>query len=164
VNRVRRTSIVQAVLIISKKNMNKLKTILISGLFLWGGFLLAPPAQASVAEMENQLSAAAEEGAGYSSPQDPRTTIATIIKTGLGLIGIVFLILMLYAGVMWMTSAGNEERVSTAKKILSSSVIGLVIVLCAYSITIFVVYLVTGGNRNVVNPGSSSSENAPFNP
>lgn len=66
--------------------------------------------------------------------------IATgIIRVVLGLLGILVLGLILYAGFMWMTSAGNEERVATAKRILSNAVIGLVIILSAFAITQFVI-------------------------
>jgi hypothetical protein len=65
--------------------------------------------------------------------------IADIIKVVLGFLGIVFLILILYAGLMWITSAGNEEKISTAKKVMTAAVIGAAIVLSAYAITYFVI-------------------------
>lgn len=144
--------------------MNKTKTILICGLLLLGGLLFAGQARASLTEMEGQLSAAAEEGAGYSSPQDPRVTVATVIRAALGVVGIIFLILTLYAGALWMMSGGNEEQIAKAKKTLTASIIGLIIVISAYSITIFVTYLVIGGNRDALKVNPPSSQNQPFNP
>ncbi len=143
--------------------MNKLKTILICGMLLFGGFLFANQATASLSEMEGQLSAAAEEGAGYSSPQDPRVTIATIIRAALGVIGIIFLVLTLYAGGLWMMSGGNEEQITKAKNTLKASIIGLIIVISAYSITIFISYLAIGGNRDAIKVNPPSSQNQPFN-
>ena len=70
--------------------------------------------------------------------EDIRFTIASIIRVALGLLGTIALILVLYAGFKWMTAAGNEEQVGDAKKILAAAVIGLVIILSAYSITRFV--------------------------
>ncbi|MCX6781757.1 MAG: pilin [Candidatus Magasanikbacteria bacterium] len=142
----------------------KIQTILICGLLLFGGLLFADRAMASITEMEGQLSAAAEEGAGYSEPQDPRVTAATIIRAALSLIGIIFLVLTLYAGALWMMSGGNEEQITKAKNTLKASIIGLVIVICAYSITIFVAYLAIGGNRDALKVNPPSSENQPFNP
>jgi len=69
---------------------------------------------------------------------DLSTFIGRVIKNLLGLLGTVFLILVLYAGFMWMTAAGNEERVGKAKKILANSVIGLAVVILAYVIVEFV--------------------------
>lgn len=62
-----------------------------------------------------------------------------LIKVFVGLLGIVFLILTLYAGFLWMTAAGDAKKVDKAKSILTSSVIGLAICLSAYTITTFVI-------------------------
>jgi hypothetical protein len=66
--------------------------------------------------------------------------IARIIRTILSFLGVIFIILTIYAGLMWMTSAGNEDKIGTAKKIMIAAVIGLVIVMSAYAITAFVIY------------------------
>jgi len=73
------------------------------------------------------------------SGQDLRVSIARVIKFILSFLGLIFLILTLYAGFMWMTSAGNEDRVGTAKKILWGAIIGLAIILFSYAITQFVI-------------------------
>ena len=52
----------------------------------------------------------------------------------LGLIGSIALLFIIIAGVMYMTSAGNEERIASSKKILNGAVIGLIIALLAYSL------------------------------
>ena len=70
--------------------------------------------------------------------KDIRTTTAEIINVALGLLGIVALVLIVYAGFMWMTSGGNDDQVTKAKKVLFSSVIGLALILSAYSISRFV--------------------------
>jgi hypothetical protein len=49
------------------------------------------------------------------------------------------MILIVYAGFLWMTARGNEQTVEKAQTIIRSSVIGLIIVLGAYSITSFIV-------------------------
>ncbi|MEK7644381.1 MAG: hypothetical protein AAB390_03715 [Patescibacteria group bacterium] len=66
------------------------------------------------------------------------TLIGNIINVVLSLVGIIFLILMVYAGVLWMTSRGEEEQIGRAHKIIYSSLIGLVITVAAYAITVFV--------------------------
>jgi hypothetical protein len=58
-----------------------------------------------------------------------------IIKPIIGLTGLAFLVLTVFAGVMWMTSAGNEKQVAKAKNILVAAVTGAVIVASAYAIT-----------------------------
>lgn len=69
---------------------------------------------------------------------DVRFTTARIISAALGLLGTVALVLILYAGFMWMTAGGDDEKTGSAKKILYAAVIGLIIILAAYSITRFV--------------------------
>ncbi|HNX11265.1 MAG TPA: hypothetical protein PKI61_03935 [bacterium] len=64
----------------------------------------------------------------------------SIILTGaLSLLGVIFLILMIYGGISWMTAQGNDQKVSKAKDIIMNSITGLVIVAAAYAITYFVV-------------------------
>lgn len=65
--------------------------------------------------------------------------IAQIIRFALSFIGVVFLILMVLGGYLWMTDRGNEEQVRRAKNLITAAVIGLFIVLSAYAITYFVV-------------------------
>lgn len=75
---------------------------------------------------------------------DIRVVIARIIRTALGLLGIVALVLILYAGFVWMTAGGDEEKISQAKKILLNAVIGLVIILSSYAIASFVINRLVG--------------------
>jgi hypothetical protein len=69
---------------------------------------------------------------------DPRAVAAKIINIALGFLGIVAVILVLYGGFMWMTAAGNEERVTKAKQILTAALIGLIIIIMAWALTRFV--------------------------
>ena len=71
--------------------------------------------------------------------QSPSVTIAYVIEVLLGFLGVIFIILIIYSGFMWMTSAGNEDRIDKAKKIMTSAIIGLAIVLAAYIITHFII-------------------------
>ncbi len=70
---------------------------------------------------------------------DPRLIAGRIINVTLGILGILATVLIVYAGFRWMTAGGNEENVKTAQKILISAVIGLLIILTAYSVTAFVI-------------------------
>ena len=62
-----------------------------------------------------------------------------IINVFFGVLGIIFLVLMLYGGFLWMTGRGIEERVTKAKDLITQAVIGIVIILAAYAITEFVI-------------------------
>jgi len=70
---------------------------------------------------------------------DPREMAANVVNVILGFLGIIAVILILAGGFMWMTAAGNEDKVGTAKKVMTAGVVGLVIVLAAFGIAKFVI-------------------------
>jgi preprotein translocase subunit SecG len=65
-------------------------------------------------------------------------TVHDILSAVFGVLGVIFLVLILYAGILWMTAQGDPKKVQKAKDILVQSVIGLVICLAAYGITTWV--------------------------
>lgn len=87
------------------------------------------------------------------TPADATTAlaegVAQIIQVALSLLGIILIVLILYAGFLWMTAGGNDEKISKAKKIIGAAIIGLAIILSAYLITAFVIrqlLIATGAN------------------
>lgn len=82
--------------------------------------------------------------------------ISLVIKAFLSLLGLIFIILMLIAGFNWMTAGGDEQKVSKAKDTIEKAVIGLIIIIFAYSITYFVFkYLPFGGSGGAGTTGGS---------
>jgi len=82
-----------------------------------------------------------ETGFGATGPPQGgvlQRTIFKIINYVLGFLGIVFMILIIYGGFVWMTSAGNDQRVTQAKKIIGNAAIGLAIVLISYGVTLLI--------------------------
>lgn len=71
--------------------------------------------------------------------------IGGIIRAALGLIGVILVVLIIYAGFLWMTAAGEEEKVTKAKDIIKNCIIGIVIIFAAYAITNFVVNSILTG-------------------
>jgi hypothetical protein len=71
--------------------------------------------------------------------KDVRVTVASIIRTAMGLLGIVAVVIILIGGFKWMTAGGNEEQVGEAKKWIFSGVIGLAIILSAYALATYVI-------------------------
>lgn len=105
--------------------------------------LLLRPLQAAGTreELENQLESAGARSWGETS-ESAAGNLAVIIRYAvsafLGLLGIIFLVLILYAGFNWMTAGGSEEKVTTAKQTLIRATIGLIIIVAAYGITYFI--------------------------
>ena len=87
------------------------------------------------------------EGVGAQAKFDKNITIGTIIaniiQTMLGILGVVFVILIIYSGFAWMTSAGDAEKIKGAQGHLRNAVIGAGIVIGAQIITYWVLYNIT---------------------
>lgn len=84
------------------------------------------------------LTDTAETGAGYTATSW-ENIIQVIIQTALTFLGVVFLILMIYGGYLWMTARGNDEQSEKAKKTITAAIIGIVMVLSAYAISYLVI-------------------------
>lgn len=71
--------------------------------------------------------------------EDIRVIIARIIRNLFGLLGLVAVVIILYGGFVWMTSGGEESKITQAKDIIKNAAIGLAIMVLAFSITQFVI-------------------------
>jgi hypothetical protein len=100
-----------------------------------------------------------QQSAGFSSTQ-AESIVANVISVVLGLLGILFVVLMIFSGYQWMMAGGNEETVKTAQKRIKNAVIGLIIVVMAYAITAFVFKNLPGGSSGPT-PGGSTGGSVP---
>jgi len=76
--------------------------------------------------------------------------IQSIIQIILGFLGIIAVLIILWGGFIWMTAAGDPDKVDKAKKMIYSGIIGLVIIFAAYAIAYFVINsLVTATNATL---------------
>lgn len=84
--------------------------------------------------------------------------IGSIVGVALSFLGAIFFLLILYAGFLWMTAFGAQEKAEKAKSILEHAAVGLVIVLAAYAISRFVFSAlgVVGGGNTTSNTGYCS--------
>lgn len=96
--------------------------------------------------------------AGYSSSTGPSTLLeilGTGISVGLSLLGVIFIILILLAGYNWMTAAGDEEKITKASKTIRAAIIGLLIIVAAFAIWMFISNIIIGGGGGGTSFGSS---------
>jgi hypothetical protein len=148
-------------------NIWEATVLAVAVLALLGGLsLVAPALQPHVALAQGVAADIGENAAAVNqevglTTTDVRTYVSLIIRGFMGLLGLVAVLLFLYAGFLWMTAQGNEDKVKTAKKIMVDAVIGLVIILAAYSIAMFIVRLVLGdggaGGAGGVGGGGGTS-------
>ena len=91
---------------------------------------------------------------------DPRVMVGRIIQIILSFLGVIVLGLIIYAGFLWMTSNGEEDKISRAKTIIKNATIGLVVTLTAWAITTFIISRLSGAISGVEgNPIQNSTTN-----
>ncbi|HLD28371.1 MAG TPA: pilin [Patescibacteria group bacterium] len=99
--------------------------------------LFALPAVVSAGDDPFGIENAAFDGLN-SDTRDVYVIIDNIIALIFGFLGILAVLIILWGGFTWMTSAGDETKVEKAKKMIIAGVVGLVIILLAWVIVRFV--------------------------
>lgn len=84
------------------------------------------------------LSASSAAAASYNTAGASLESILSLVITIiLSLLGVIFIALIIYGGVIWMTANGNDQKIEKASGTIKQSIIGLVVVLAAYAISYF---------------------------
>ncbi len=82
--------------------------------------------------------------------KDPRLIVAELINVFIGFLSLIFVILILRAGFLFMISGGDKEKTDHAKRSIVNAIIGLILVLSAWTITTFsidtIINALTSGN------------------
>lgn len=113
----------------------------------WAFILLALAPSIAFAQLEPSVwlgqkkhSDAFIKGSGYAIADEDSAAeiVATVIEAFLGLLGLIFVILIIMAGYNWMTASGDAAKIDKAKQTMTRAIIGLVIIVSAYAITYFV--------------------------
>lgn len=81
---------------------------------------------------------------GVATDRGVESIVGQIINTAVGILGVVAVGLIVYAGGLWITAAGDDSKVDTAKGIIKNTVIGMMVLGLAYAITIFIVSFLGG--------------------
>lgn len=124
---------------VQKKRISLLKkAAIILGVLFLAVFLIFP-VLAQAPSLDLGLDYAQATGLANT---DIRIIVAKIIRAALGLVGIIMIGFIIYAGWMYMTAGGNEEKIEVAKRILKNLVIGLAIILSALGIVQFVIQMI----------------------
>jgi hypothetical protein len=143
--------------------LNKTKKLifLLSVLIIIGGFFIGT---------KNILAQEGSFGFEYATQlqlgtRDLRAIIISIINIFLGFLGIIVIIVMMYGGFVYMTSAGDPNKIEKAKKILINGAVGLGIILSSWAIVMLIFRMFgiggrgtpEGAGRITVGPGALGS-------
>ena len=84
---------------------------------------------------------------------DIRDSIRIFLNILLGFLGVIAVIMIMYAGFMWMTAFGNEERVAKAKKTILWGVVGILVIGSSWTIASYILSLGEKGAGVIATPG-----------
>lgn len=84
--------------------------------------------------------------------------IESVVKTLLFIIGAASVVMIIYGGFRYVTSAGEASAVKSAKDTIMYAVVGLVIALVAWGIADFVINALTGSTTPSTSETSGQSE------
>ena len=132
--------------------MSSKRILIFSFLFLFGLlFFTYSKVQAAGNLLDGQEGIAEINNVYGGAPTDIRVTIGKIINVILGFLGVIFVVLTIFAGFKYMTAAGNEEETKKALALLKNAIIGLVIILMAWGITRYSIWVLSRTDNNVVD-------------
>ncbi len=76
---------------------------------------------------------------GTQGGQDVNQIIQTVVNVLFFILGALAVIMIIWSGIRYVTSAGNATAVTSAKNTLIYSVVGLIVAMLAYAIVSFIV-------------------------
>jgi len=106
--------------------------------------LISPAISYAQAPFLSQVDNVGEEVYGTAEGGDLLNTLGVVIIGLMSALGIVFLILIIYAGFLWMTAGGNKDQLKKAQQLLLNAAIGLIILVSSYAIASYVIDLIQG--------------------
>ncbi|MFA5644496.1 MAG: hypothetical protein WC928_03155 [Patescibacteria group bacterium] len=118
-----------------KKNIKSIMSASFLVLMLCLPFLVfANGVQSNVGVLDKLQFVGDKSGYAEADEGSLARNLGIIVNAALSLLGIIFIILIVYAGIQWMTAGGNEEAVKKAQGKIKDAIIGLVITISAYAI------------------------------
>jgi hypothetical protein len=124
-------------------------TIIIAAFLLSGGIVLAQDVGTEYA---------ANLGLTDGGGTDLRVYIVNIVRFLLAFLALVAVVVIVYGGFLWMTSAGNPARLEKAKKTVIGAIIGLIIVIAAFAIVTWVIDFTNQSLAPSCDPACSTTE------
>jgi len=126
---------------LSLKTVKTAAVGVLTGLMLMSSTVVPAFAQSGFISPQDNPSAVSSATGGQSSFRQLALTIVNFILSFLGFIAVVMII---YGGFLYVSAAGNNEKIESAKKIIMYSIIGIIIILLSFAIVNTVLTAGTG--------------------
>lgn len=84
--------------------------------------------------------------------------IMDIVNYFLGFLGLIAVLVFVYAGVLWVVNGGVEEQITKAKTMMTYAALGLVIIMLSFSIVTFITGSVGTGNVSTAQICTTSDD------
>ncbi len=120
--------------------MNKLKLILAGLLVVPTVALTVAPAASAEGDftLTNGVNSARGEGVSETA-SDPQTLVKQFVNIFLFAVGALSVIMLIWGGIRYTTSAGDSNKVTAAKNTVLYAIVGLVVAILAYAIVNMVI-------------------------
>ena len=127
--------------------MNKLKLILAGLLVVPTVALAVAPAASAEGNLtlNSGVDSAQGEGVGQVST-DPESLVKKFVNIFLFAVGALSVIMLIWGGIRYTTSAGDSNKVQAAKNTVLYAIVGLVVAILAYAIVNMVISKIATGS------------------
>ena len=120
--------------------MNKLKLILAGLLVVPTVALAVAPAASAEGDFTLNSGVTSAKGDGVNdTASDPQTLVKQFVNIFLFAVGALSVIMLIWGGIRYTTSAGDSNKVQAAKNTVLYAIVGLVIAILAYAIVNMVI-------------------------
>ena len=109
-------------------------------------------------KLANGCTVTSEDGKSKTKASDLQEIILGIVSGVIGVLGVVCVVVIIYGGTRYMTSAGEQEKIKKAKNTILYAAIGLAVCALSFAITNFVVAVLNG--EDVSSSSEQSSDDS----
>lgn len=104
------------------------------------------------------------QSGGMATDKNLPTLFSSVIKIILGIFAVITLIFIIQSGIKWFSAKGMPDKIQESRKVLSASIIGMIIITTAYASTDFIINQITLINPSNQYSGDIGNENDNCNP
>ena len=127
--------------------MNKLKLILAGLLVVPTVALAVAPVASAEGNFTLQGGVSSAQGEGVDKvAADPESLVKQFVNIFLFAVGALSVIMLIWGGIRYTTSAGDSNKVTAAKNTVLYAIVGLVVAILAYAIVNMVISKIASGS------------------